>query len=334
MKKPNKFLSFFKKYPVIISLTLLIPTVASFFSAMSGAFDFHYNYMYDGERLDIDDSKFELTSIKKVANVTQYSSNFSYQGAACYENYYCVCCDAFENILIYDTKTMKLVNTVNTGINDSAWHCNQIFFGKDFYSSRDKFPLLYVSMEHEEVHAMMVFRLVKLGDAYYAQKVQEIVLEFDNPQDIVYFPNAYYDYEEEIVYYAGYTEKSYMKSDSNKLKFYTFYLPDYRLEYYSFNTESSLETFELASETATQGGFISNHHLYQTFSFGDKVNPLRTPKMRVVDLKEHKIIKDYQNLGEQFGVYEEFEHVAIDNQGKMYSLGNPFNIYEFEYKAE
>ena len=334
MKKPNKFLSFFKKYPVIISLTLLIPTVASFFSAMSGAFDFHYNYMYDGERLDIDDSKFELTAIKKVANVTQYSSNFSYQGAACYENYYCVCCDAFENILIYDTKTMKLVNTVNTGINNSAWHCNQIFFGKDFYSSRDKFPLLYVSMEHEEVHAMMVFRLVKLGDAYYAQQVQEIVLEFDNPQDIVYFPNAYYDYEEEIVYYAGYTEKSYMKSDSNKLKFYTFYLPDYRLEYYSFNTESSLETFELASETATQGGFISNHHLYQTFSFGDKVNPLRTPKMRVVDLKEHKIIKDYQNLGEQFGVYEEFEHVAIDNQGKMYSLGNPFNIYEFEYKAE
>ena len=334
MKKPNKFLSFFKKYPVIISLTLLIPTVASFFSAMYGAFDFHYNYMYDGERLDIDDSKFELTAIKKVANVTQYSSNFSYQGAACYENYYCVCCDAFENILIYDTKTMKLVNTVNTGINNSAWHCNQIFFGKDFYSSRDKFPLLYVSMEHEEVHAMMVFRLVKLGDAYYAQKVQEIVLEFDNPQDIVYFPNAYYDYEEEIVYYAGYTEKSYMKSDSNKLKFYTFYLPDYRLEYYSFNTESSLETFELASETATQGGFISNHHLYQTFSFGDKVNPLRTPKMRVVDLKEHKIIKDYQNLGEQFGVYEEFEHVAIDNQGKMYSLGNPFNIYEFEYKAE
>ena len=334
MKKPNKFLSFFKKYPVIISLTLLIPTVASFFSAMSGAFDFHYNYMYDGERLDIDDSKFELTAIKKVANVTQYSSNFSYQGAACYENYYCVCCDAFENILIYDTKTMKLVNTVNTGENNSTWHCNQIFFGKDFYSSRDKFPLLYVSMEHEEVHAMMVFRLVKLGDAYYAQKVQEIVLEFDNPQDIVYFPNAYYDYEEEIVYYAGYTEKSYMKSDSNKLKFYTFYLPDYRLEYYSFNTVSSLETFELASETATQGGFISNHHLYQTFSFGDKVNPLRTPKMRVVDLKEHKIIKDYQNLGEQFGVYEEFEHVAIDNQGKMYSLGNPFNIYEFEYKAE
>ena len=334
MSKLTKFLSFFRKYPVIISLTLLIPTVASFFSAMSGSYDFHYNYMYAGEELNIDDSKFELTGIKQVAKVTQYSSNFSYQGGACYENYYCVCCDAFESILIYDTKTMKLVNTVNTGVNDPTWHCNQIFFGRDFYSSRDKYPLLYVSMEHIDVHAIMVFRLVKLGDAYYAQQVQQITLEFSNEEDTVYFPNAYYDYDQDLVYYAGYTQKDYMKADNNKLKFYTFYLPDYRLEYYSFKTEESSETFELPSETATQGGFISHHHLYQTFSFGDKTNPLRAPKMRIVDLDKHEIIKDYQNLGEQFGIYEEFEHVAIDSQGKMFSLGNPFNIYEFEYKAE
>ena len=334
MKKPNKFLSFFKKYPVIISLTLVIPTVASFFSAITGAFDIHYNYMYDGEVLNIDDSKFELTAIKKVAKVTQYSSNFSYQGGACYENYYWGCCDAFESILIYDTKTMKLVNTVNTGINEPTWHCNQIFFGKDFYSSRDKYPLLYVSMEHEEVHAIMVFRLVRLGDAFYAQQIQTLDLEFSKEEDTVYYPNAYYDYEDDVVYYAGYTQKSYMKDDSNYLKFYSFFLPDFRLEYYSFNTSESIETFTLPSETATQGGFISHHHLYQTFSFGDKVNPLRMPKMRIVDLTKHTIIKEYQNLGEQFGVYEEFEHVAIDNQGKMYSLGNPFNIYEFEYKAE
>ena len=49
MKKPNKFLSFFAKYPVIISLVLLIPATVSFFSAMAGSFDFHYNYLYEGE---------------------------------------------------------------------------------------------------------------------------------------------------------------------------------------------------------------------------------------------------------------------------------------------
>ena len=90
----------------------------------------------------------------------------------------------------------------------------------------------------------------------------------------------------------------------------------------------------LPGETATQGGFISNSHLYQTFSFGSKTDPLRSPVMRVVDLKEKKIIKEYSNLGEDFGVYEEFEHVAINNKGRMVSIGNPSNIYEFEYKAD
>ena len=333
-KKPNKFLSFFKKYPVIISFTLIVPTVVSFVSVVTHMEEYHYNYMYGGEFLDIRDETFELTGIKKVSNVTQLSSNFSYQGAACYQNYYCVCCDAFETILIYDTNTMKLVNTVNTGINEKTWHCNQIFFGKDFYSSSDKYPLLYVSMEHIDVHSIIVFRLMKLGDSYYAKQVQELILEFTNEEDTIYYPNAYYDYDDELIYYGGYTQKSYMKSDDNKLKYYIFQIPDFRLESYFFLTDDAEGSFELPSETATQGGFISNSHLYQTFAFGDKTDPLKTPKMRVVDLKEKKIIKDYQNLGEQFGVYEEFEHVAINNDGKMYSLGNPFNIYEFEYKAE
>ena len=58
------------------------------------------------------------------------------------------------------------------------------------------------------------------------------------------------------------------------------------------------------------------------------------PVMRVVDLKNKKIIKEYKNLGESFGVYEEFEHVAINNKGRMISLGNPTSIYEFEYTDE
>ena len=334
MKKPNKFLRFFTKYPVIITAVILIPALATTGSLLFHFDDFHYNVDYDGERLDINESTFELTGIKHVAKVTQYSSNFSYQGGACYQNYYCVVLDCFEKVIIYNTDTMKIENTVNTDTNDSYWHCNQIFFGPSFYSSRDKYPLLYVSMEHAEIHAMEVFRLRKMGDAYYAERIQELTLEFSKEEDVIYYPNAYYDYDSDMIYYGGYTEKSYMKSDSNKLKFYTFPLPDYRLESYPLCTEDAEETFVLPSETASQGGFISNHHLYHTFAFGSKTDPLKTPKMRIVDLEEKKIIKDYQNLGELFGVYEEFEHVAINSNGKMFSLGNPYNIYEFEYKAE
>ena len=330
----NKVLNFLKRFPVVISLTIIVPSLV-FLTRYLFTIEYAYhNYYYDGEELDINDSTFELTGIKKVGKVAQVSKNFSYQGGACYENDYVVCLDALESILIYDSVEMKLTHTVNTGIYDVTWHCNQIFFGPDFYKVSDKYPLLYVSMEHKDVHSTIVFRLYQKAGEYYVEQVQDIKLDFSKEEDTIYYPNSYYDYESGLLYYGGYTEETYMKSDSNKIKFYVFDLPDYREEYEILETKNAIDSFELPSETATQGGFISHGHLYQTFSFNSKTDPLRAPKMRVVDLQEKKIIKDYQNLGELFGVYEEFEHVAINRNGQMFSLGNPSNIYQFEFKAE
>ena len=333
MKKKNKFLSFFTKYPVIIALTILIPT---FFSVAQYVFSedvsFH-NYYYQGVSLNIDDAKFNLTGIKKIGKVAQDSSNYSFQGAACYQDKYVVCLDNLEAIHIYDVNSMKLLHTVQGSFN-RYYHCNQVFFGNDYYKISDEFPLLYVSMEHKDIHSTIAFRIYKRAGSYYLEEVQTIKLVFDVDTDIIYFPNSYYDYDEGLIYYGGYTENTYMREENNKLRYYSFAIPDYRESYYELHTSEALDRFELASETATQGGFISHSHLYQTFSFNSKDNPLRMPVMRVVDLKNHQIIKEYKNLGESFGVYEEFEHVAINENGKMISLGNPLNIYEFEYKEE
>ena len=334
MKFLSKLASFLKKYSTIVALIIFIPFLTASGIYLVTNSDYHYNTVFEGQEFNIDHETFEITGINKVANVMQASTGFSYQGAACYEDYYVVCCDNFESIVIYDTNTMKVAHIVNTGIVDTSWHCNQIFFGHSFYSSRDKFPLLYVSMENENVCSTMVFRIYKQGDGYYTKQVQEIHLEFTEPEDKIYYPNSYYDFENGHIYYGGYTKPTYMKQDDNLLKYYTFLLPDYRLEYYELNTADSEDTFTLPSETATQGGFIVDRYLYQTFSFGSKTDPLRAPKMRVVSLDKKEIILDYQNLGEKFGAYEEFEHVAITKSGKMLSLGNPFSIYEFTYKAD
>ena len=101
-KKMHSFLHFMKKYPVVISLTIAIPFTAAFFSYMASDYDFHYNIEYHGEEINADAENFELTGIKKVADVMQMSTGFSYQGGACYENYYAVCCHGFESIIIYD----------------------------------------------------------------------------------------------------------------------------------------------------------------------------------------------------------------------------------------
>lgn len=329
----NKLWNFLKKFPVMVSLIIIIPIFI-----FSGRYLFsteyiYYNLYYNGEVLQTDPDDFELTGIKKVANMYQGGSGFSYQGGAGYRNYYAVCADCFECIIIYDVDTMKVEHNIQTGMMETTWHCNQMFFGPHFYTSSDKFPLLYVSMEHKDVTATMVFRIYQNGESYKVDLVQTIHLTCDMYEQL-YFPNSYYDYETNLLWYAGYTKNSYMKEEDNYLKYYAFPLPDYRLTEDWLFTSDPYDSFILPSETATQGGFISYGRLFQTFSFDKKDDPLRTPKMRVVDLKEKKIVLDYQNLGEKFGVYKEFEHVAICNNGKMYSVGNPFEIYEFEFDKD
>ena len=329
--KSNKFVSFFKKYSTILVCALVIPSLISIGQYLFTFNNEYHNEYYQGEVLDIDDSKFELTGIKKIGKVSQSSSNYSYQGAACYQDKYVVCLDGLEAIQIYDSNSMKLLHHID-GMFNREWHCNQAFFGDAYYKMSDEYPLFYVSMEHKNVHSTMVFRIYSRGGTYHIEQVQTIKLVFDKEEDTIYYPNSYYDPYEGLVYYVGYTESNYLRAETNKLKYYSFPLPSFREEYYEFHTDNPIDCFSLPSETAGQGGFISHSHLYQTFSFGSKTDPLRAPVMRVVDLKNKIIVKEYKNLGEQFGVYTEFEHLALNNKGKLISLGNPFDIYEFEYK--
>ena len=254
----------------------------------------------------------------------------NYQGGTCYENYYFLCSNNFDTILIYDIETFKLKGVIYTNQTNVDYHCNTCFFGSDFYSASDPFPILYISMENEATRATIGYRITT-EDGYQIEEVTRLNFIGD-PNNKVYYPNSYYDHTSKILYYVGYTQKSYMKSDDNKLRYYCFFMPDYRYKKVDLKIENSFESFELPSETATQGGFISDGYLYETFSFHEKDNPLKTPKMRVVDLNNHMIIKDYQNLGETYGVYDEFENIAIARNGTLVAHGNiGFNLYEFHY---
>lgn len=337
-KKSNtflkKFLGFFKKFPTIIALAIGMPLLIYAVRYIFLDENYYYNSYYYGQETEIYAEQFRITKINKVTTVYQAASMFSYQGGACVNDYYIICTDNFEAIIIYDTNHMGKgpIHIIKTGIVNTDWHCNQIFFSNTYYSTHDKFPLMYVSMESPKVHSTIAFRIYQLGGEYRVQQIQSICLEFDQDEDKIYYPNSYYDHETGMMYYAGYTNNSYMKEEGNFIKFYKFALPDYRTPEELIYTSSAISSFSLPSETATQGGFILDGYLYQTFSFNSKTDPLKAPKMRVVDLEKEEIIHDYQNLYADFGVAEEFEHVAISDNGRMYSLGNPFNIYEFEYE--
>ncbi len=332
----HKVWGFLNKFPVYITLSILIPSLI-----YTGRYLFKGNKMYEnlyyfGNDVQVDAEEFEIKEIKKLFKIADASSFGNYQGATCYENYYFLCSNNFEVILVYDMNTKKLEDVIHTNAVNTDYHCNTIFFGDTFYSSRDKYPILYISMENAPVHSTIGYHIYQRGGQYQIEQVQKLTLTWPKGKEL-YFPNSYYDYEEGILYYGGYTLNSYRRSkdgEPNTLQYYAFHMPDYRLAEVELNIEDAVDKFTLPAETATQGGFISNGYLYQTFSFHKKDVEEDKPKMRVVDLREHTIVKDFQDLG-IYGIYDEFENIAISEDGHLYSSGNYYlNVYEFEYNRE
>lgn len=335
-KKESFFLkvwNWLKKFPTQIFLAILIPATIYYFSYLFSDEFYYQNLIYYGVDFDVEPEQFSVKKINPLFKIMDISSFSNYQGGTCYSDYYVLCSNNFECILIYNMSNNKVEHTIFTNQINTEYHCNTCFFGPDFYSSIDKFPILYISMENEGIESTFAYRLLSNGGSYSVVQIQELHLNCDNA-DQLYYPNSYYDYDSGLLYYGGYTQKSYMKSDDNLLRYYSFHLPDYRLAEYDLKTSDAIETFDVASETATQGGFISQGYLFQTFSFNSDSDPLRKPKMRILDLEEHVIVYDCQDLG-QYGVYDEFENIAACSNGHLYGFGvKTLQIYDFEYNGK
>ena len=335
-KKPSflkRFWYWLKQFPSQVLLVILVPVVVYTFSFLINDEFTYRNLTYDGVDFDVNVDEFSVTNIKPLLQIMDISSFGNYQGGTCYKDYYVLCSNNFECILIYDMNTSKVEHSIFTNQTNTDYHCNTCFFGPDFYTSTDKFPILYISMENEGIETTYGYRLTLNGGVYSINQVQELHFVCDTT-DKLYFPNSYFDYETNRLIYSGYTQNSYMKSDDNYLRYYSFSFPDYRLADFDLKVSDALETFDLPSETATQGGFVSHGYLYQTFSFNSQDDPLRKPKMRIVDLKEKQIKYDCQDLG-QYGVYDEFENIAANQNGHLYGFGvKSLKIYDFEYTGK
>ena len=334
----NHFILFLKKvwhwickYPVLVSICFIAPiTISTLNYFFSGEYFFE-NLYFEGNFFKADAETFQLKSIKRLKRIMDISSYGNYQGGTCYHNYYLVCSNNFECILIYDLDTMNVAHTIYTGQTNTKYHCNTLFFGTTYYSAEDKFPLLYISMEN--INQTIAFRIYQKAGVYCIEQVQKIILKF-NDNNRLYYPNSYYDYDYNLLFYSGYTKNSYMRSSDSQLVYYSFAMPDYRRSEVVIDVESSyFDTFSLPSETATQGGFISDGYLYQTFSFNKKNDPDRAPKMRVVDTRKGVLVKDYQDIG-ALGYYEEYENVAVSDKNRLIAFGTTTNtLYEFEYES-
>ena len=331
---------FFKQFPVIIASAIIVPVLLYTGRYMFLAEDFYNNLYYAGEILPCKGSEFKIKKIKPVLNLMNISSYSNYQGGYCYENYYAIAGNNFECVLIYNMNTQKVEHTIYTQQTNTSFHCNNIFFGCDFYHAYDKFPLLYFSQENALIPCTIACRIENRGGVDTITPIQTIYLELSEP---LYYPNSYFDHSTGLLYYSGYTQNSYMRSSDNYLRYYSFLLPDYRVSTVSLTEDDALNTFKIPSETATQGGFISKGYLYQSFAGLSEAaapfnKPGEFPKFMIIDLNEGSVVykeEDLRAFGEGTAANEEFENVALAYNGKIYASGNThLKLYEIEYIIE
>lgn len=326
----NKFKSFLKSTPFILTASLVLPVGFSLFVYFIDPKTSFNNDSFDGYHMPELEEEFQLNSTTRLFKVANYSSQNNYQGGAFYKNYYFIAANDLENILIYDMDSYELEAVVRETDENTLYHCNTIAFGNTFYSPKDRFPLLYISMENAKVHATMVYRVHRQGNYYVTTKVQQINFP-STAQCGISFPNSYIDQKEQKLYYAGYTGGTYKKQEGNNLKFFRFPLPKaptednkgVDLSTVNLKTEEAEDSFELPAETATQGGFVANNHLYQVYGFE------KDPLLIVTDLKNHQVT--YKISIGSVGNYDEYENIAVYNE-RLFAFGiRSLSIYSFDY---
>ena len=341
----GKVKKFFLSMPFLASIIVVIPSALTLLSYERVKFQ-RENVVFDGYDIGGFGSDFELIGNTRLFRIPSFSKQNNYQGGAFYNNYYCLAANNLEALVIYDMDSKNLYTIVTPADENPSYHCNNISFGTTFYSDNDEFPLLYVSMENTEVHYTNVYRIRRRGSSPYLTKVQTIHFP-DFKTSECHLPNSYIDHKNSLIYYGGYTEKTYNQTDTNKLRFFCFDIPDAPHDMMTKYERSACANVFLtiseakyspcistSSQTATQGGFISNGYLYQSYG-------IHEPFFRVINLdpavsddervKEYDLGKMNKNNPGSF-LIDEFENIGFYD-GHIYAYGQQkMSIYEFNYK--
>lgn len=177
---------------------------------------------------------------------------------------------------IIDFKQKKMVNCFQ--LNDNQSHCNNLNFGKQWYSKDSDFPLAYIS-ECTGERACLVTDIRLNGENNI---VQRIVLDNSGyPRHINYFLDTRNDF---LYTYGGLP--GYPKTIKK------FKMP--RLEdsdekgYVHLTPEDVLDSFVVKKLNIGQGSYISGNYLFLPDGA-----PALGIKMHIVDLSQKKVIKTF-----------------------------------------
>lgn len=254
----------------------------------------------------------------------QRTTSQSFQGAAAYGNKLFAATDKFDELVIYNLDTYEKIASLDLPYTEK-YHCNNINFGSEYYDANDEFPVIYFSMENNDEHKALVIRITNTDGVYGYEVVQTIT--FPSKDDFVNWPNSYIDSENQQIFIAGYQQASYTSSTNNLIVFKNWDLPKLEDGDVTLLIGDAKNRFATPFHAATQGGFIKNGRLYQTYS----VPTYKTEySFKEIDMKTGKIIAatDLYSLG-----IDDEPEAVVQYGNYYYIVGVYGKLYKLTYKS-
>jgi len=239
---------------------------------------------------------------------------------------------------VYSMDDYSLVSSFTLNSNGTTQpHSNSVCFSKIKYSAEDEFPLLYSNIynnDSSKIGVTNVYRVIKEENVFSAELVQVIKIGFTDDSSkwatgVRPYGNAVVDVDKND-YWAF-----VMDGSTNSTKFYRFDLPKitdgvldetYGCNVVTLNYEDILTQFSTEYFNYVQGACYHDGKIYSAEGFTNDTTNI--PTLRVIDLKEKKLIKSI-NLVSTFNLTIEPEFLDFyDNS--LYYKDVSGNLYKFD----
>lgn len=292
-----------------------------------------------------------LEGASKYAYEVYSDNSYSHQSSAAYGKYLFLVKDKLATVYMYNLQTKRVVaicnmtahnETISASSSSVLYHCNQSTFGTFKYDESDPFPLLYISQRAPSSTGRCFVTVFRLLPTMNSAGTEYNILKMEQVQTI-YLPkstfsnamgNANFTIDPQTGYCYTYSRNN-TTSASNYLncrisKFAPVKLSAEEVYLNDADILDSYEIFELnstknISAMNMQGGFIWNNKLYISQGYPS----CNFIYLRIVDLKNRKLINDIDLLGDGFPIEPE-GFFRYGNDVMMSCNGSP--IYKFYFE--
>lgn len=292
-----------------------------------------------------------LEGASKYAYEVYSDNSYSHQSSAAYGKYLFLVKDKLATVYMYNLQTKRVVaicnmtahnETISASSSSVLYHCNQSTFGTFKYDESDPFPLLYISQRAPSSTGRCFVTVFRLLPTMNTAGTEYNILKMEQVQTI-YLPkstfsnamgNANFTIDPQTGYCYTYSRNN-TTSASNYLncrisKFAPVKLSAEEVYLNDADILDSYEIFELnstknISAMNMQGGFIWNNKLYISQGYPS----CNFIYLRIVDLKNRKLVNDIDLLGDGFPIEPE-GFFRYGNDVMMSCNGSP--IYKFYFE--